>query len=399
MGVGQESDQAGASAARRALRAVRWFLQLALTLVIALFAPFVAYAVLGKAGLDVSVPAYGLILAGLLLTTALLISQGTAAVRGARDAPAGPSAPRTGRFFFDVGSRSGPLRAWLPTYVWLAPQPIPLAVYWLWRYGVQSRDHLIALIVLGCVYILHRAPAEAVFASIVARRSGARLRGGVLGYMLTTMLLSGGVENERARILQLGEVIGSYSLPVQKTSRPAASHATVSEQVVGATPVGEEIAEPLPSFTEPPLETAAAETSAPPEETGPTEPATLSAVNVRAQAVEMVHDLGNVVLMLVKRRDEREAKRARLAERLQTLEGTLDARRTLTMQMRATADDRVPEVQLQGLEYLLERLRRNPEDLVALTQVTQNANLLAQVVRGYTYIQKALETERVHSRQ
>jgi Rad3-related DNA helicase len=132
---------------------------------------------------------------------------------------------------------------------------------------------------------------------------------------------------------------------------------------------------------------AEAELSTAPYAAGPTR----DAQEVRARAVEMAQRWSDVVQDLVRQLEEQESERRELMDRIGALEKRLEEQEPLRQAMSAASiHDPISGEDLRVAQYVTDELLRDPDHLVVLATVAQNAQRLARIVNRYAEIHRAL---------
>ena len=94
---------------------------------------------------------------------------------------------------------------------------------------------------------------------------------------------------------------------------------------------------------------------------------------------------------LVRELDRLEAEGRELRERVDQLEESARSGERLRSALTATPEEAVTEEELKVVQYVMESLRRDPEHIVVLASVAQNANKLQKVVSRYARVHQAIE--------
>jgi exonuclease VII large subunit len=108
------------------------------------------------------------------------------------------------------------------------------------------------------------------------------------------------------------------------------------------------------------------------------------------RAVETARTLSAMVQDLVHQLDEQATQRRELEERLQALEQATRGYAALRDQLRDVFSGAVTREDLQTIQRVLQDLSQDPNHIMVLASVAQQAGKLLAVVQGYTRIQEAL---------
>ncbi|HLJ66103.1 MAG TPA: hypothetical protein VKX16_01925 [Chloroflexota bacterium] len=409
-------------------------LEVVRSLLLGAYLPFELYAVLGKAGLDATRPAYLAIMAVLVATCLVIVVQGLWSLRSSRPVPAGgapfffdrgvvtpatmqlPLRDRfTGRMEAELGFLTGPATdvdgverplsaidrfawsVWRPAYVWLSLQVLPLTVYWIWHKGtLTGASWSIPLLILGAVYLLHNAPAQTLFAYA---RAGSPMRRRPLWFLqdlAISMAVGEGMRNTIARVAQLRIILveqpesSSETLPREPrilrprfTAEPETSGAAAEVQpeadrdVLGAEPqIVPEPADGVLTPVAPPAERPARLTV--PPGAGPR----------LTRALRTLAEMEGNVLVLSERVDAWHAERSRLAARVGALRSTLGQDELVVERITSRPGPADRDVEL--LRAALDRLAADNTDLKALAAIARSAETLAAVVDRYAAAQQLI---------
>lgn len=118
--------------------------------------------------------------------------------------------------------------------------------------------------------------------------------------------------------------------------------------------------------------------------------------SVRDRAVVMAEQWTSVVQGLVRQLDNQETERKRMLEHIRTLEGKLQTTEAygeeLRTQLREPMQESLSGDDLSAVRYVTDSLLRDPDHIVVLAAVAQNASKLHELVENYARIRKVLDT-------
>ena len=126
------------------------------------------------------------------------------------------------------------------------------------------------------------------------------------------------------------------------------------------------------------------------EQYRPTAPTAQNGTTQPDRAVEMARMLSGVVQDLVRQLEEQEMQGRQLTERVSSLEAGLRSHESLRQTLRQLAPPSVSPEDLQAMQRSLQALAQDPNHIMVLASVAQQARQLLEVVTSYARIHDAL---------
>jgi hypothetical protein len=112
---------------------------------------------------------------------------------------------------------------------------------------------------------------------------------------------------------------------------------------------------------------------------------------LRDRAVEMAQQWSQVVENLVRQLDEQEAERRRMLEHIRLLEQRLQSTQGVREQLQGAASGMLSPDDLRAVRYVADSLLRDPDHIVVLAAVAQNAGKLHDLVESYARLREAID--------
>ncbi|HLJ66104.1 MAG TPA: hypothetical protein VKX16_01930 [Chloroflexota bacterium] len=172
--------------------------------------------------------------------------------------------------------------------------------------------------------------------------------------------------------------------PDDKPSGPAEPETPASEPAIESSPWDMPVPAPPAQASAESESTQEAATSTAPSAAA-TEEGSLS-----ARALEMTQQWSELVQDLVRQLEGAEAEREQMLARISALEQTVRQHEALQHALADLPADEVSTEEMQAVQYVTDSLVKDPDHIVVLASVAQNADKIARIVRGYVRIQRAL---------
>jgi len=108
------------------------------------------------------------------------------------------------------------------------------------------------------------------------------------------------------------------------------------------------------------------------------------------RAAQLTQEWTSVVEGLVRQLEQQEVERRRLLQKISALERAVQVNQTVRDAAEASATN-VTDEDLQAVQYVADSLVRDPDHIVTLAGVSQNAQRFHRVVSAYVRLQRSLQ--------
>jgi hypothetical protein len=119
-------------------------------------------------------------------------------------------------------------------------------------------------------------------------------------------------------------------------------------------------------------------------------PKGMSAAGQSGDPVHLAQQLTTAIEDLVRQLDEQEEQRRRLERQLGELQASAQASESLTRTLRDVAGSAISPDDLQKLQGVVQALSQDPNHIMVLASVAQQAGILLQVISNYNQLRSAL---------
>lgn len=342
------------------------------SLILGLAIPLALYVLLGRAGLDVSGTMLRILLAAVGLNLLLIVARGGGKpFRGDAGTPAGAwpsSLARQTRRLSAAGEGpdrgSSPLAAfdrslWQVAYPWISLQVVAVLAYLIWQaHGLHLRGGLTIPALLAGLFVAG-APALSVLMTLATDTSAARA------------LWDSETDSITARIAQVRlMLLGSGPL-----GRETLSAAVTVEPPV--TPVGEVEPEPPEEVQRDPVLPDREEDAGP--QLAADDDLIAAAMRVEESVARLVRDV-----------EGQEGEYGELRAKVAALERQVARYRAAQDVLGTIAATPVEGERLQAMEAVLQSLRTEPGNILALAALAQHAAALSTILAQYAALHRAL---------